>query len=129
MKDPLFLNLAEIIQIHSNQIQLYGGSEGVRDMHLLQSALAQPEASFGGVWLHQDLYEMASAYAFHICQNHPFIDGNKRSALAVALVFLEINGISLRDPKGYLLDGVLKLASGQMNKKEFSKILRKLPKG
>lgn len=127
MKDPIFLSLAEVIQIHSNQIQLYGGSEGVRDMHLLQSALAQPEASFGSVWLHEDLYEMASAYAFHICQNHPFLDGNKRTALTTALAFLEFNGISLRDPRELLLDAVLKLANSQMNKKEFAKILRSLP--
>ena len=127
MKAPDFLTLAEVIEIHSNQIKLYGGSEGVRDMHLLQSALAQPEASFGGVRLHEDIYEMAAAYVFHICQNHPFIDGNKRAALAAALVFLELNKISLRDPKGTLLEMVLKMASGKINKREFAVILRGLP--
>ena len=127
MKEPLFLTLAEILQIHQDQIHHYGGTDGVRDMHLLQSALAQPESSFGGVWLHSDLYEMAAAYAFHICQNHPFLDGNKRTALASALVFLELNGVSLLDPKGALLGAVLQLASGRMNKKTFSDFLKKLP--
>lgn len=115
--------------IHTDQIKLYGGSQGVRDIHLLQSALAQPEASFGGQWLHEDLFEMASAYAFHICQNHPFLDGNKRTALATALLFLEVNGTSLRDPKQKLLGAMLGISSGRLDKQEFAGILRKLPKG
>ena len=79
MKPPIFLTLAEVIDIHSNQIELYGGQKGVRDFGLLQSTLAQPEASFAGQWLHEDIFLMTAAYAFHICQNHPFFDGNKRS--------------------------------------------------
>jgi len=127
LEEPLFLTLAEVIEIHSNQIELYGGSPGVRDLHLLQSALAQPEASFGGVWLHEDIFEMASAYAFHICQNHPFVDGNKRTALATALTFLEINGISIIDPKGQLLNAMLKISGSRLDKKGFAEILKKLP--
>ncbi len=123
---PSFLTLAEVVDIHTNQIELYGGTQGIRDMALLQSALAQPEASFGGQWLHEDIFEMASAYAFHVCQNHPFLDGNKRTALAAALVFLEINKISIKDPKQKLLYATLKIAAGKMGKKEFSEILRKL---
>ena len=88
MKSLFFLTLSEVIDIHGNQIELYGGQKGVRDIGLLQSALAQPEASFAGQWLHEDIFLMAAAYAFHICQNHPFFDGNKRTALASALVFL-----------------------------------------
>jgi death-on-curing protein len=95
---------------------------------LLQSALAQPEASFAGQWLHKDLYAMAAAYADHLCQNHPFIDGNKRTALASALVFLEINGISLLDPRGRLKDAMLGMASSKMGKEEFARLLRKLPR-
>ncbi len=82
MPEPCFLTLAEVIEIHVDQIKRYGGRQGIRDFGLLESALAQPEASFGGEWLHRDVYEMAAAYAYHICQNHPFIDGNKRTALA-----------------------------------------------
>ncbi len=69
---------------------------------------------------------MAAAYAYHICQNHPFIDGNKRTALASALVFLELNGIALLDPRGRLKDAMLRIASGKMSKEDFAKLLRRL---
>jgi len=124
---PLFLTLAEVIEVHTDQIKRYGGQRGIRDLGLLESALAQPEASFAGEWLHKDLYEMAAAYAYHLCQNHSFIDGNKRTALACALVFLELNGISIGDPKGLLKGAMLKIASGKLGKSEFVQLLRKLP--
>lgn len=127
-REPTFLTLAEVIEVHTNQIQLYGGTHGVRDLHLLQSALAQPEASFGGEWLHEDLFEMAAAYAYHLSQNHPFLDGNKRTALATALTFLEMNSVSLLDPKQKLLDAMYKISQGQLNKKDLAAILKKLPK-
>ncbi len=101
----------------------------MRDLGLLESALAQPEASFSGEWLHKDLYEMAAAYAYHLCQNHPFVDGNKRTALACALVFMELNGVSIQDPKGQLKTAMLKIAAGEMGKNEFANFLRKLPTG
>lgn len=123
MKAPIFLSLAEVIEIHKNQIELYGGSPFVRDMGLLQSALAQPEASFSGGWLHADIFHMAATYAFHICLNHPFVDGNKRTALACALVFLEMNSISIDDPKGQLLDAMLKMADSKLVKQEFAQLL------
>ncbi len=126
MPAPLFLTLAEVIETHSDQIRRYGGQAGLRDLGLLESALAQPQASFAGEWLHTDLYEMAAAYAFHLCQNHPFIDGNKRTALASALVFLELNGISLLDPRGQLKNAMLRIASSKMSKEDFAKRLRKL---
>ena len=126
MKDPAFLTLAEVIEIHSDQIQRYGGDEGVRDHGLLESALAQPEASFAGEWLHRDLYQMASAYAYHISQNHPFLDGNKRTALASALVFLELNGIALTDPRGRLKEAMLQVASSKMGKQALSELFQKL---
>ena len=94
--EPSFLTLADVIRIHVDQIERYGGLAGIRDLGLLQSALAMPGASYGGEWLHRDLFEMAAAYAFHLSQNHPFVDGNKRTALASALVFLEPNGAQSR---------------------------------
>ena len=124
--DILFLTLAEAIEIHTDQIHRYGGQSGVRDLGLLESALAQPEASFAGEWLHGDIYEMAAAYAYHLCQNHPFVDGNKRTALTTALVFLELNGISILDPRGRLENAMIRMASGEMNKENFAKVLRKL---
>ena len=128
MPGLLFLTLAEVVEIHADQIQRYGGQDGVRDLALLESALAQPEASFAGEWLHKDIYEMAAAYAYHFCQNHPFIDGNKRTALASALVFLELNGISVLDPKGRLEKAMVQIASGKMSKIDFAPLLKKLPR-
>ena len=128
MPDPLFLTLAEVIEIHADQISRYGGRGGLRDLGLLESAVAQPEASFAGEWLHKDIYTMAAAYSYHLCQNHPFIDGNKRTALASALVFLELNGISLLDPRGRLKDAMFQIASGKMSKEDFAKLLRTLAK-
>jgi death-on-curing protein len=125
--DALFLTLAEVIEIHADQIYRYGGQAGLRDLALLGSALARPEASFGGEWLHADHYEMAAAYAHHLCQNHPFFDGNKRAALAAALVFLELNGISILDPRGRLKTAMLRIASSKLSKVDFAKLLRKLP--
>jgi death-on-curing protein len=126
MKKVLFLTLAEVIEIHNNQIQRYGGHADIRDINLLSSAVAMPYASFSGTFLHADIYEMAAAYAFHISQNHPFIDGNKRTALASALVFLELNGTGISDPEGKLYEAMIKLASGKMSKNEFADVLKKL---
>ncbi len=126
MREPAFLTLAEVVEIHADHIQRYGGGEGIRDIDLLSSAFAMPYASFSDQFLHVDLFEMAGAYAFHISENHPFIDGNKRTALASALVFLETNGISIADPKGLLYDAMLSLAPGKLNKSEFAQILREL---
>lgn len=128
MAEPSFLTLAEVIEIHADQIRRYGGHGGMRDLGLLESALAQPEASFAGEWLHGDLYAMAAAYAYHVCQNHPFIDGNKRAALASALVFLELNGISLKDPQGTLKGLMLAVASGKKDTRALAASLRALPK-
>ena len=126
MAIPAFLTLAEAIEVHTDQIHRYGGQRGVRDLGLLESALAQPEASFGGEWLHRNLFEMAAAYAYHLCQNHPFFDGNKRAALACALVFLELNGVPITDPKGLLKDAMLQVASSKMTKTELASLFRKL---
>jgi death-on-curing protein len=126
--EPQFLTLAEVVELHADQLRRYGGQAGVRDVGLLQSALAQPEASFGGEWLHRNLCEMAAAYAYHLCQNHPFIDGNKRAALACALVFLEMNGFAVSDPKGLLKDAMLRTASGKLGKPELAELFRRLPR-
>ena len=126
MGEPLFLTLAEVIEIHKDQISRYGGSAGIRDMNLLTSAVAMPDASFGEHFLHRDIFEMAAAYAFHLSQNHPFIDGNKRTALASALIFLELNGISITDTGGELYDAMIHLATGKLDKAAFGSILKRM---
>ena len=123
---PIFLTLAEIIAIHQNQIELYGGQPGIRDISLLSSAISMPESTFDGDYLHDNLFKMAAAYAFHICQNHPFIDGNKRVALVAALIFLDINGIEIDDPHGDLYKLMLGVASGKKNKENIVEIFKKL---
>jgi len=92
---PRFLELDELVQIHRELIEAYGGSDGVRDLGLLKSATAMPAAGIGGEYFHRDLFEMAAAYLFHLVQNHPFIDGNKRTAASAAFLFLWINGWEL----------------------------------
>jgi death-on-curing protein len=90
-----FLALDEVLDLHRELVETYGGSHGVRDLRLLQSALATPQAGMGGVYFHSDVYEMAAAYLFHIVKNHPFVDGNKRTALVATGIFLENNGHTL----------------------------------
>jgi death-on-curing protein len=85
-----------------------------------------PQASFDGEWLHRDLYEMAAAYAFHVSRNHAFTDGNKRTALASALVFLEINGISTQDPEGRLYETMIDVASGVLDKLGLAQVFQGL---
>ena len=121
---PTFLELHEILHIHKDQIRRYGGSSEIRDVGLLLSALHQPKAMFSGQFLHQNLFEMAAAYLFHIVQNHPFVDGNKRTGAVAALVFLELNGIELRVPNNTLADFVLKVASGKVGKTEIVEFMR-----
>ena len=127
-KEPLFLTLADLLRLHDYQIKRFGGEAGIRDSGLLESAIAQPQASFGGQWLHKGIYSMASAYAFHVCKNHPFLDGNKRTAMAGALLFLEINGISLLDPGEKLPGAIEQIATNQLSKEEFASLLEVLPK-
>src|SRR6266705_722536 len=122
---PVFLTFEEILEIHNDQIARYGGMAGIHDLGLLQSALAQPQATFGGQFLHTDLFEMAAAYLFHLVQNHSFIDGNKRAGTAVALVFLEMNDVDVNAPEHGLEILVLDVAQGNAGKKEIADFLRK----
>src|SRR5437879_5621549 len=90
-----FLTVADILGLHERLIEVYGGQPGVRDHGLLESAVAMPQFTFGGAPLHDDIFSMAAAYLFHIVKNHPFLDGNKRAGTAAAIVFLELNGVTL----------------------------------
>ncbi len=116
--EPLFLTLDEALLIHADQIRRYGGQHGVRDLGLLSSALAMPGASFGGLLLHTSLAEMAAAYLFHIARNHPFLDGNKRAALATALAFIWLNNQRLEASEDQLTELVLGVAAGRVGKAE-----------
>jgi len=120
----MFLTLDDILESHLNQIDTYGGSHGIRDIGLLESAIAQSEASFGGHYLHADIFEMAAAYLYHLVMNHPFVDGNKRVGLEAALIFLEINDESLIANDDELVELVLKTTAGQIGKREIAEFFR-----
>ena len=121
---PAFLTLDEIMAIHQDQIARYGGSDGVHDSGLLQSAVAMPAASFGGQFLHADLCEMAAAYLFHLVQNHPFIDGNKRVRAVAAYVFLALNHRRLTAGDDAYADLVLSVARGETPKSAVAEFFR-----
>jgi death-on-curing protein len=118
--EPLFLTLDEVLEIHEQQIELYGGSRGLRDSGGLQSAVAMPQATFGGEYLHCDLFAMAAAYLFHLTQNHPFIDGNKRVGANSAIAFLHMNGVEPTFTQEALVEIVLGVAEGRVFKEELA---------
>lgn len=122
--EPAFLTFAEVIEIHDYQIEHFGGATGLRDIDLLKSAIGMPSATFGGVFLHPTIYEMASAYLFHLVENHPFVDGNKRVGAMAALIFLDLNGIDFDASDEDFTAMVLRVASGKMLKAEITLFLK-----
>jgi death-on-curing protein len=121
---PEFLRIEDVLRIHQDQIEHYGGSPDLRDSELLASAVETPRASFGGRFLHGDLFEMAAAYLFHLVQNHPFVDGNKRTGTAAAFVFLDFNGITIEVDDDALVEHVMGVAQGLISKPEVAAFLR-----
>ena len=120
MESVEFLELADLVQIHIDQITNYGGSIEIRDVGLLESAIEQPRATFDGAFLHGFPFEMAAAYLFHIVMNHPFVDGNKRTGTVAALVFLDWNGIVIEGHPGEISDLTIAVASGLASKGELA---------
>ena len=120
LQTPEFISLEEVLELHDDQISSFGGTPGVRDEGLLESALAQPQATLGGEYLHPTIAAQAAAYLYHIAMNHPFIDGNKRSAFAVTDTFLRLNGFYLNLTDDQVYDLVMEVAEGRMTKEELS---------
>lgn len=120
-----FLTLAEAVEIHQDQIVRYGGDPGTRDRQLLESSLAMPAATFRRHFLHSDIFEMAAAYLYHLVQNHPFVDGNKRVGAVAAIVFLALNGYEFNAPQGALYGFVMKLVQGDKRKSDAAQFMRK----
>jgi death-on-curing protein len=125
MKMVKFLTLSEVLLILDDQINNYGGTYGIRDINLLSSAVYMPESSFEGQYLHETIPAMAAAYAFHICQNHPFIDGNKRVALASSLIFLDINRYEFICKDDILYNKIMSVAKSETKKEELIKFYEK----
>lgn len=124
-----FLSVEEVLEIHASQLARFGGGSGVRSPDLLESAVAQAEATFASEYLHADVFEMAAAYLFHIVQNHPFVDGNKRAGLLSALVFLDLNGKTIRFPDERLYEVTIAVANGEARKQQAAKLFREAAEG
>ena len=120
--EPLFLSLDEVLEIHEQQIAMYGGSSGVRDSAGLESAIATPQATFGGEFLHRSIPAMAAAYLFHLCQNHAFVDGNKRVGANAAITFLLMNGWEPTFNEDELVEIVLSVTSGEVGKASLTQV-------
>ena len=112
----LFLTREQVLALHDMQLDLFGGSAGIRDIGLLESALGNVEATFGGEYLHATVFEMGAAYLYGICRNHPFVDGNKRTAAAAALTFFDMNDIPIDATEDDLYDLVIGVAEGRITK-------------
>jgi death on curing protein len=129
LQNPRFLELSEVLFIHEPQIDQFGGTRGIRDLGLLESAVAQPKMMFGKQLLHPEIYKQASAYLYHIARNHPFIDGNKRTAFAAMDTFLRLNNYRLKLTNDEQYQLVLKVAQGKLEKQElaqcFEQVLEK----
>ena len=121
-----FLTVREVEALHEDQLALHGGLSGIRDPGALESAVAIPQATFGSEWLHASVFEMAAAYAYHIAENQPFVDGNKRTALNAALVFLGLNGWDIEDPDDRLYDAMVGIAAGRLGKGDLSQTFEAL---
>jgi death-on-curing protein len=124
LHNPKFIEKEDVLSIHNKQINLYGGSFGIRDQGLLESAISQPQATFGGEFLHPTIYEQAAAYLFHINKNHAFIDGNKRTAFDVMITFLNMNDYELNMTLEEAYQLTIQVADDKVSKEELIEILR-----
>ena len=115
-------------EIHAEAIKQFGGLNGVRDENLLASAVLTPQSSFGGKSPYADIVEVAAAYLFYICNNHPFLDGNKRTAMMAAIVFLRLNGIKPLPDSRKWEKLMLDVAANKLDRAMTSQHLRKLLK-
>jgi death-on-curing protein len=122
MSEPRWLDVNIMLDVHAEQLALFGGPEGVRDLGLLESALGRPLNKFG--YGESDLAMLAAAYGFGIARNHPFIDGNKRAAFAAIIVFLGLNGIDFDVPSEQATAIILSLAAGEVSEESLARWIR-----
>jgi death-on-curing protein len=122
--EPAFLELGEILLIHQDQLERYGGSPGIRDIGILQSATSMPRAGIAERYLHDDIFEMAAAYLYYIVRDYPFVDGNKRTGVVAALVFLAMNDVEIGVDEDELENVVRSVAEGTTTKSEIAGFFR-----
>jgi death-on-curing protein len=120
-KEPIWVQQSVVLAIHNRQIAEHGGLQGIRDQALLESALGTPQ----NLYFYEDasLYHMAASYAYGIAKNHPFLDGNKRTAFVVCLLFLQLNGIFLQAFETEKYEVFIKLANGELSKEQLAQWL------
>ena len=119
-----FIPKEVVLTIHADLLQRYGGEPGLRDVGLLESALAQPKMTFDGKYVHKTLFDKTAAYGFHVCKNHPFVDGNKRVAFVLMDIFLQKNGWEIILPEEEVYRMMMNLASGKLTKIQLSSWLK-----
>jgi death-on-curing protein len=122
MSEPQWLDTDIVLDVHAEQLALFGGADGIRDLGLLESALGRPlnKFAYGGT----DLAALAAAYAYGIARNHPFVDGNKRTAFASMIVFLGLNGIDFDVPPENATAMILSLAAGEVSEESLARWIR-----
>ena len=120
------LTVEIVREIHQTAIRDFGGSDGIRENALLESAVAAPQATFGGKAIYASLSEIAAAYLYYLCKNHPFLDGNKRTALGACLVFLRLNGVETKPDGPEWEQLVLDVAASRIDREETTKRLGKV---
>ena len=123
MSEPDFLTLDEVFRIHARSLEENGGSEGVRDRGLIESALASAKNTF--YYANGDLFEVAASYAFHLAESQAFLDGNKRTAVVAAMVFLARNGVYVQPPRWELHMAMIDVAEKKKTKADLAEIFRK----
>jgi death-on-curing protein len=126
--DCFHLTIDMVREIHGEALSRFGGLNGVRDENLLTSAALTPQSSFAGKSPYTDLIDIAAAYLFYICRNHPFLDGNKRTAMMSAIVLLRLNGIDPAPDSGRWERLMLDVAASKIDRQETTERLRKLVK-
>lgn len=127
--DCLHLTVDDVRLIHARALERFGGLDGVRDQALLESAVAAPQAGFGGRSVYADLADVAAAYLFYICRNHPFLDGNKRTGLGACLLFLDLNGVTTPDDGPVWEALTLDVAAGALDRDGATARLRAILSG
>ena len=122
MSEPRFLTLDEVFRIHAQSLAEHGGSDGVRDRWLVESALASARNTF--YYANGDVFDVAASYAFHLAESQAFIDGNKRTAVTAALIFLAMNGFYVQPPTWKLYGAVIDVAEKKKTKADLAEIFR-----